>query len=142
VNSIKHFKKRKHPFESWGVGMTLIELTVVILVLLTLITVLFIGAQAYKGAANRSSCILNIRNVQQGVRSDQNLKEKQPGDSGLVESEIYGYLGIEYLAKPTCPAGGTYDFEAGTHYPPFGVLAIKCSKSSTENHLPKDYSGW
>ena len=49
-------------------GMTLLELTVVILVLLSLISILFIGARAWKKGADRAGCILNIRNVQQAVR--------------------------------------------------------------------------
>ena len=50
-------------------GMTLLELTVVILVLLSLISVLFIGARAWKKGSDRAACILNIRNFQQAVRS-------------------------------------------------------------------------
>jgi type II secretory pathway pseudopilin PulG len=48
--------------------MTLLELTVVILVLLSLITILFIGAQAWKRGSDRAICIINIQNVQKGVR--------------------------------------------------------------------------
>ena len=62
-------------------GMTLIEITVVILVLLTLIAVLFIGANIYKKGADRAACILNIRNIQQAVRADQNLYNKREGDA-------------------------------------------------------------
>ena len=54
-------------------GMTLIELTVVILVLLSLISILFVGARAWKKGSDRAGCIMNIRNVQQGVRSFQNI---------------------------------------------------------------------
>ena len=49
-------------------GMTLLELTVVILVLLSLISILFIGARAWKKGSDRAGCIMNIRNVQQAVR--------------------------------------------------------------------------
>ena len=49
-------------------GMTLLELTVVILVLLSLISILFIGARAWKKGSDRSANIMNIRNVQQAVR--------------------------------------------------------------------------
>ena len=50
-------------------GMTLLELTVVILVLLSLISILFIGARAWKKGSDRAANILNIRNVQQAVRA-------------------------------------------------------------------------
>ncbi|MGC4017627.1 MAG: prepilin-type N-terminal cleavage/methylation domain-containing protein [Luteolibacter sp.] len=44
-------------------GMTLLELTVVILVLLSLISILFIGAKAWKKGSDRAGCIMNIRNL-------------------------------------------------------------------------------
>jgi hypothetical protein len=53
LNNIKH-----------QAGLTLIEVTLVIAVLLGLISVLFIGVSAYKEGSNRSKCILNISNVQ------------------------------------------------------------------------------
>lgn len=54
-------------------GMTLIELTVVILVLLSLISVLFIGARAWLDGSERAQAAILIRNAQQGVRSHSNL---------------------------------------------------------------------
>ncbi|MGB1128846.1 MAG: prepilin-type N-terminal cleavage/methylation domain-containing protein, partial [Haloferula sp.] len=54
-------------------GMTLLELTVVILVLLSLISILFIGARAWKKGSDRAGCIMNIRNAQQAVRSYANM---------------------------------------------------------------------
>jgi len=123
-------------------GVTLIELTVVILVLLTLISVLFIGAKAYKDAADRSSCILNIRNVQQAVRSDQNIKGRGPAASGLLEAEIYDATGTKYLPSPVCPSGGVYDFQTGGNYPAAGDLAMVCSKEITDDHKPKNNNGW
>ena len=98
-------------------GMTLIEITVVILVLLTLISVLFIGASIYKRGADRAACILNIRNVHQAIRADQNLNAKIqanptatpaiPGDAIQWATEIYSSGGVErYLIEPTCPTDG------------------------------------
>ena len=49
-------------------GMTLIEITLVIAVLLGLISVLFIGVAAYKKGSDRAKCILNIATVQKAVR--------------------------------------------------------------------------
>ena len=123
-------------------GMTLIELTVVILVLLTLISVLFIGAQAYKRGAERATCILNIRNVQQAVRSDQNINEKKPGESGLVEAEIYDLAGLKYTTTPFCPSGAHYTFQPDLKYPQPGELALVCDLKDSENHIPKRFVGW
>ena len=59
-------------------GMTLLELTVVILVLLSLISILFIGARAWKRGSDRSANIMNIRNCQQAMRGEQNMKQLSP----------------------------------------------------------------
>jgi prepilin-type N-terminal cleavage/methylation domain-containing protein len=62
-------------------GMTLLELTVVILVLLSLISILFIGARAWKKGSDRSANIMNIRNTQQAMRGHQNMKELKIADT-------------------------------------------------------------
>ena len=70
-------------------GMTLLELTVVILVLLSLISILFIGARAWKKGSDRAANILNIRNVQQAVRAHANVRGLAEG-AGLVNGDIVG----------------------------------------------------
>src|SRR5687768_534880 len=87
-------------------GMTLLELTVVILVLLSLISILFVGARAWKKGSDRAGCIMNIRNVQQALRGHQNMTNAQPTDT-VTLSEIIGANGYMTNA-PVCPAGGTY----------------------------------
>lgn len=62
-------------------GMTLLELTVVILVLLSLITILFVGARAWKRGSDRSANIMNLRNCQQAMRGEQNMKQLNAGDA-------------------------------------------------------------
>ena len=106
-------------------GMTLLELTVVILVLLSLISILFIGARAWKKGSDRSANILNIRNVQQAVRGHQNTKELADG-AGLVGADLWTTSTNPggYLAEPKAPnaSGGTYVF--GTVVPVAGTLYI------------------
>ncbi|MEP2775213.1 MAG: hypothetical protein ABJQ29_02055 [Luteolibacter sp.] len=96
-----------------GSGMTLLELTVVILVLLSLISILFIGARAWKKGSDRAASIMQIRNVQQAVRSYSNMNGKNPLDtvSGL-QFQIFG-PGKFIQNDPTVvmhPAGGSYTF--------------------------------
>ena len=79
-NIIKKTMKMNKTATKLKPGMTLIEITVVILVLLTLIAVLFIGANIYKKGADRAACILNIRNIHQAVRADQNLDNEESSD--------------------------------------------------------------
>ena len=119
-------------------GLTLIEVTLVIAVLLGLISVLFIGVSAYKEGSNRSKCILNISNVQKAVRSYQNLYEKNVGDT-LVQATIAG-SGKLLETVPTCPSGGTYTW-LGT-IPAVGTAYLTCDQSATKDHAPTTTAGW
>ena len=131
-------------------GMTLIEITVVILVLLTLIAVLFIGANIYKKGADRAACILNLRNIQQAVRADQNLKgESAGGDSndgtntGVAFSTYMVGAGSYFETTPDCPSTGTIYALTATKYPIIGALAATCPNIATlTDHVPDDLSGW
>ena len=130
-------------------GMTLIEITVVILVLLTLIAVLFIGANIYKQGADRAACILNIRNIHQAVRADQNLNGKNVNDT-LASTDIIG-AGRYIESTPTCPSeSGAYTL-AGV-YPAVGTAAATCAQydattgsdanAAARKHNPDDVNGW
>ncbi len=81
-------------------GMTLLELTVVILVLLSLISILFIGARAWKKGSDRAANILNIRNVQQAVRAHINVRGLV-GTDAVVATDIVGTG--KYLNTPVSP---------------------------------------
>lgn len=126
-------------------GMTLLELTVVILVLLSLISILFIGARAWKRGSDRSICIMNIRNVQQGVRGYANLYGLDAGASAPgLQSLVIG-LGRFVETTPSCPGNGTYAI--GQTYgpdtvPPVGTLYMECSLAPTDDHQPPNFSDW
>ena len=106
-------------------GMTLLELTVVILVLLSLVAILFVGARAWRIGSDRALNILNLRNVQQAVRAHANTRTLAIGGS-LDVTEIIGagkYLGsvispnndIIYLGKfsASVPAIGSLYLSPG-----------------------------
>jgi type II secretory pathway pseudopilin PulG len=102
-------------------GMTLLELTVVILVLLSLISILFVGARAWKKGSDRSANILNLRNAQQAVRGHANMN---PDVTTINEDVIFGPAddGVNgYLRKPAAPTGVT-SYAGGTTNPAPGVL--------------------
>lgn len=85
-------------------GMTLLELTVVILVLLSLISILFVGARAWKKGSDRSANIMNIRNVQQAARGHANMNNLKELDN-LPSTDIVSADGSTgYLKTPTPPA--------------------------------------
>ena len=127
-------------------GMTLIEITVVILVLLTLIAVLFIGANVYKKGADRAACILNLRNIQQAVRADQNLKGRSPGDdnndgtalgNAVAFSTYMVGSGSYFETAPECPSNGSAYALTATAYPTIGSLAAPCPNVATlTDHTP------
>jgi type II secretory pathway pseudopilin PulG len=119
-------------------GLTLIEVTLVIAVLLGLISVLFIGVSAYREGSNRAKCILNISNVQKAVRSYQNLYELSPGDT-LASTTIIG-TGRMLETAPACGSGGTYTY--GAAVPAVGSAYASCSLAATLNHVPTSLTGW
>ncbi len=119
-------------------GLTLIEVTLVIAVLLGLISVLFIGVSAYREGSNRAKCILNISNVQKAVRSYQNLYELSVGSS-LASTAIIG-TGKMLETSPSCGSGGSYTL--GTTVPAVGSAYASCSLAGTLNHVPTSLTGW
>ncbi len=115
--------------------MTLLELTVVILVLLSLITTLFIGARAWKKGSDRTANILNVRNVQQAVRAHANMYGLTTGSSTLYHETIFagsdgdsgvpGLVGSEYLTEPKPPsASGVTGYIYLNNVPAVGQLYI------------------
>ena len=91
-------------------GMTLLELTVVILVLLSLISILFVGARAWKKGSDRSANIMNIRNTQQAMRGHENMRGLAAGGA-FTETTL-----AEYMRMPSTVATVTYT--AGTEITP------------------------
>ena len=157
-------KLTKNTYTKVKPGVTLIELTVVILVLLTLIGVLFIGAQIYKRGADRSACILNIRNIQLAVRSNQNLNEGisvgQPiqfateiFDVGTTSSAgVFTVTTPNFLTRPLCPLTPATDpgYALVANYPNSGIVIATCipngvagtSAENVNDHFPTNTSGW
>ncbi len=116
--------------------MTLLELTVVILVLLSLIAILFIGARAWKKGSDRSACIMNIRNAQVLVRGYQNVRALPDYTTINMFTDILGPAGT----NPNCPGGGDYDHIG--YIPPMGELVMWCSLAADDAHLPPSASDW
>jgi prepilin-type N-terminal cleavage/methylation domain-containing protein len=102
-------------------GMTLLELTVVILVLLSLISILFVGARAWKKGSDRSSNIMNVRNVQQAVRGHQNTRGHLATDT-VVQADIFGVNG--YMKVPVPPIASVAAYTFGTLYGEPGTLFV------------------
>ena len=136
-------------------GITLIELTVVIVVLLMLITVVSIGSRAWKRATDRSACVMNLRNFQMATRSYQNLHGYYFGGQPRMEYGKHdiarhllekGYVsqGLYDQSKGTkpCSGGGTYNTSAPDVFPMPGDLYMDCSLSTSEEHEPANVADW
>jgi len=124
-----------------NVGMTLIELTLVIAVLLGLISALFVGALAYKNGSDRAECLVISASVQKAVRSYQNLYQLTPGDSLDHLGTLVGTDGM-FAVEPECPKYGVYVWE--TTVPASGVPYIDCNdpNNTAIYHYPQNRSGW
>ncbi len=96
-------------------GMTLLELTVVILVLLSLISILFIGARAWKKGSDRAANILNVRNVQQAVRAHANVRglatPNESGGGGATITTNTEIIGTGLYLNAVTPPSNEYDVE-------------------------------
>ena len=122
-------------------AMTLLELTVVIVIMLSLIGILAIGAKTWKNGSDRSVCILNLQAVQKGVRSYSNLYGYTPGASvSGLESQIIG-AGRFVETMPLCPSEGTYA-SGGDVIPAMGSLYFNCSLASSGEHAPEVTPDW
>ena len=129
-------------------GMTLIELTVVILVLLSLISVLFIGARAWMRGSDRANAALLIRNAQQGVRSHANIMGVESitteqdwanvGDGNNLADAVFGpgaFVETDTIGTPPGhPDAGNSFVAAGSsfeHIPPVGDLYMTSANNAT-----------
>ena len=127
-------------------GMTLIELTMVILVLIALIGLLFVGARGWRNGTDRARCILNIRQMQMSVRAYSSSHGYEPGTDLATLAppvNLFGELvGIgKYVPElPRCPGNGIYQFN-GDVVPDIGTLYMTCSLAD-QGHVPDSISHW
>lgn len=148
-------KMQSSPRTAAAPGLTLLELTVVILVLLSLVGIMFIGARGWKNGTDRAGCILKIRAVQVATRSYQNLYGYSPGSlpyasNGTqdIASHLHqkGYIDDAIFensqGRATCPSGGNYSIPAPDVFPEIGTLYMTCSLSTASNHVPASHADW
>ena len=140
-SSRSHYRPKRNGHQ----GMTLLELTVVILVLTSLVGLLFFGTRAWKRGSDRAICIIQIQSVQKGVRSYSNLYDLAPGDSvPELKKEIIG-RGKFMEATPSCPANGIYTYGRASgidKIPLIGQLYLECALSGLEAHTPLSHADW
>lgn len=124
-------------------GLSSIELTVIMSVLIALIAVLFVGVKAYKSGSDRAACVMNIHSMQNAVRSFSNLKGLNPGQD-VPDTDLNSELvGPDRFVeeKPSCPGGGAYAY-LGNRIPAHGELYLSCSLAGEERHQPTRINSW
>jgi prepilin-type N-terminal cleavage/methylation domain-containing protein len=136
-------------------GMTLIEMSVVITVLLSLVSILFMATNAWKRGSDRAACIVTLRNVQVAVRSYQNLYAYSNGghpyaeygtqdiarhlvEKGYLENSLYQLAS----GQRSCTGGGTYERRQPDVFPALGSLYVQCSLASSADHFPTKTAEW
>ena len=126
--------------------MTLLEMTIVILVLITLISILFVGARAWKKGSDRASNLINIRNIQQAVRSHENLNGLTAGSSELNPDAIFTRGTRQgYLNEPSPPSqSGVLKYAYLNIVPTTGTLYVSNVDEIGPSYAPdkKDYADW
>lgn len=132
------FRSAKRP--QFCRGFTLIESTLVILVLLSLVSVLFVASRKWKEGADRTACVLSLHQVQQAVRGYSNAYGKSAGGEVPGLPVLLFGEGLYIQKVPLCPSGGIYSF-LGDHVPERGELYMKCSLAG-EGHAPTSAIGW
>ena len=130
----------KHQHARGSSGMTLLETTVAVFVLLALITILFLGARTLKRSEDRAANIVNIRNVQQAVRSHANVRGLSQGDIVAPGANIgpgksirrppppnaaisYGYYGVVPPKGSLYLSGNYADDSSGDYAPSPAMIA-------------------
>lgn len=138
-----NIQQRAPRFARFRRGVTLVELTVVISVLLVMVAVLYIGASAWKNNADRASCVLNIRQMQVAVRAYANYNNHYEGED-ISPTNLRNKLiatGSYFDVTPSCPSTGNYLF-GGNVIPDKGTLYMTCTLASSQNHQPNSFEQW
>jgi len=136
-------------------GLTLLELSVVITIMLFLISILFVGSRAWRRGSDRATCVMTLRNMQIATRSYQNMYGYSSGGRPCEESGTQdiadhlfkkGYIDmtLHRQARGTvpCPAGGSFTCPVPDIFPQAGELYMNCSLAGPDNHVPSSHGDW
>jgi prepilin-type N-terminal cleavage/methylation domain-containing protein len=127
-------------------GMTLIELSVVIVVLILMITVVFAGGSAWKRGSDRAGCAMELRKVHLAVESYQNMygygdgtqAEPRCGTRDISRHLVgMGYITPELhdrvMGIRPCRCGGRYECSSPDVFPQTGQPYVRCSSAESRD---------
>ncbi|SHJ10084.1 hypothetical protein SAMN02745181_1187 [Rubritalea squalenifaciens DSM 18772] len=128
-------------------GVTIIELTIIVAVIILLVSTLIMAGKYYINHSNRSACITNLNQIHKAIRSTQNVGQLSIG-SPLAMQDLVG--ADKALPKmPVCPqSSGSYTL-ANTILP-HGEVMVFCqeydsgvgSVDSSLEHSPPAGISW
>jgi type II secretory pathway pseudopilin PulG len=98
---VAHRSRRLRP-----AGMTLIEISLVIALLLGLIAVVFLGIGSYRKGSDRAKCRMQLAAAQKAIRSQANFQNLDVGAT-FTAAQAFG-PGLALQSTPVCPSNGTY----------------------------------
>lgn len=125
----------------------MIELSVVVLVLLSLTVVLYIGFRGWQRGTERARCMLTLRQMQMSVRAFAASNDHEPGkDLAALDPPVSLLAELvgpgKYVPElPRCPGAGMYLFGDDV-VPALGQLYMRCSLATEDGHEPDDLAGW
>jgi type II secretory pathway pseudopilin PulG len=109
-------------------GMTLIEISLVIALLLGLVAVIFLGIGSYRKGSDKAKCKMQLAAAQKAIRSQANYQDLNIA-SAFPTSDAFG-PGKALENPPVCPAGGAYTW-TGT-IPAIGVPYGTCAYTDVD----------
>ncbi|MEO5716341.1 MAG: hypothetical protein ABIT37_22870 [Luteolibacter sp.] len=86
--------------------MTILELTVVILVLISLVSILFVGTTTWKKGSDRAANVMNLRNCQQAMRGHDNMRIDKSVTT-FTATDLATYMKFPSSINTITYAGGT-----------------------------------
>lgn len=136
-------------------GITVLELAIVLVVLLSLVGIMLVGTTAWRRAGDRTACVINLRNLQSSVRAYQNiygynagtLPYAEEGSQSIADHLVRkGYIdpGLHSQVKGerACPGGGRYAVPREDVFPLPGSLYAKCSLADSRKHFIPGEADW
>jgi type II secretory pathway pseudopilin PulG len=126
-------------------GMTLIEISLVIALLLGLIAVVFMGLGTYRQGADKAKCKMQLSAVQKAVRSGANMQNLAV-NTALATTDVFG-AGLLMENEPRCPADNSQYTWLG-QVPPVSTPYGNCTFAGTgptSTHIlviPDDTQDW
>jgi type II secretory pathway pseudopilin PulG len=124
MNTVNFRSRRFH-----AAGMTLIEISLVIALLLGLIAVVFLGIGSYRKGSDKAKCKMQLAAAQKAIRSQANFQNLNIAAAFPADTMAFG-PGLALENAPVCPSGGTYTW-TGT-IPAIGVPYGTCGFADTD----------